>query len=58
MIFVSFIIPVYNGEKYIEECVEQILKNKERSAYEIILINDGSTDNSGVICARLSRKFP
>ena len=45
MIDLSVIIPMYNAELYIEEAVESILKQKDVSL-EIIIINDGSTDNS------------
>ena len=45
----SIIIPVYNVEKYIEECIESILIQKY-SNYEIILINDCSSDKSALIC--------
>ncbi len=41
----SFIVPVYNGEKYIDRCLSSILK-QDYDNYEIIIINDGSTDNS------------
>lgn len=41
---ISVIIPVYNTEKYLAECIDSILK--QESLYEIILINDGSKDNS------------
>ncbi|WP_340002301.1 glycosyltransferase [Oceanobacillus sp. FSL K6-0127] len=46
---VSIIIPVYNAEKYLENCIESIL-NQSYKNLEIILVNDGSTDNSGEIC--------
>ena len=46
---VSIIIPVYNVENYISECVESIL-NQTYKEIEIILVNDGSTDQSGSIC--------
>lgn len=45
----SVIVPVYNVEKYIEECLDSILK-QDYDNYEILLIDDGSTDNSGNIC--------
>ena len=44
---ISVIIPVYNVEKYLAECVESVRGHDDT---EIILINDGSTDNSGNIC--------
>lgn len=45
---VSIIVPIYNVEKYLEECIETILK-QTHSNLEIILIDDGSKDNSGKI---------
>lgn len=47
--FFSFIIPVYNIEAYLEECIDSIL-NQSYTDYEIILINDESTDKSLEIC--------
>lgn len=46
---ISFIIPVYNVEKYLNECVDSIL-SQDFKDYEIILVDDGSTDSSGRIC--------
>lgn len=46
---VSVIVPVYNVEKYIEECIGSIVNQTYRDI-EIILVDDGSTDNSGSIC--------
>ena len=51
----SFIIPVYNGENYIARCVCNIEKI-DINDYEVILINDGSTDDSGSICDNLAKK--
>ena len=48
---VSIIVPVYNVELYIEDCLNSLL-NQTYSNYEIILINDGSTDNSIEICSK------
>ena len=45
----SIIIPVYNVEKYLGECIESIL-NQIFTDYEIILVDDGATDSSGRIC--------
>lgn len=45
---VSIIIPVYNVERYLDECVASTLKLKTEC--EVILINDGSTDHSGELC--------
>ncbi len=48
---VSIIVPVYNGEKYLETCIESILKQSYPN-FELLLINDGSTDSSSKICHR------
>ena len=50
--FFSIIIPVYNVEAYLENCVKSVLK-QDFTDYEIILVNDGSTDGSGELCNRL-----
>ncbi len=47
----SIIVPVYNVEKYLERCVESLLhQDLPKEDYEIILVNDGSTDGSYKIC--------
>lgn len=46
---ISVIVPVYNVEDYIYKCINSILENKY-SLLEVILVDDGSTDNSGAIC--------
>lgn len=53
--FFSFIVPVYNVEKYLPECIESIL-NQSFTDYEIILIDDGSTDNSLEVCRYYQKK--
>lgn len=53
--FFSFIIPIYNIESYLPECIESIL-NQSFKDYEIILVNDGSTDNSLEICKFYQQK--
>lgn len=51
----SIIIPVYNVEDYLHRCVESILA-QDYYDYEIILVDDGSTDSSGTICDELAKK--
>ncbi len=51
----SYIVPVYNGETYLEECLDSILRQTAND-FEIILINDGSTDTSAAICYDYAQK--
>ena len=53
---VSVIIPVYNGEKFIDKCVDSVL-NQTYKNIEIILSNDGSTDNSLNIIKKYAKKY-
>ena len=46
---ISIIIPVYRVEKYLKKCIESVI-NQSYKNLEIILINDGSDDNSKTIC--------
>lgn len=47
--YISIVVPVYNAEEYLSRCVTSILQQSYKS-FELILINDGSTDKSGEIC--------
>jgi len=55
----SIIIPVYNGEKYIEDCLESIYKNYSliNFTFETIIINDGSKDNSSLIYNKYKKNY-
>tara|TARA_R110002111_G_scaffold123306_4_gene187293 strand:- start:3184 stop:4158 length:975 start_codon:yes stop_codon:yes gene_type:complete len=53
---VSVIIPVYNSEKHIEKCVSSVI-NQTYKNVEIILVNDGSKDNSPLICDSFSKNY-
>ena len=51
----SIIVPLYNQEKYIEECIQSVI-NQTFNNFELIIINDGSTDKSESICTRYLNK--
>lgn len=54
---VSVLVPVYNTEKYIQECLESIVGQIYRPL-QVIIINDGSTDSSEHICKQFADKYP
>ena len=54
---VSIIVPVYNAERTIGRCIESIL-NQEFQDFELLLVNDGSTDGSGPLCDGYAAKDP
>ena len=55
----SIIVPVYNVEEYLPHCINSLLdQGLTEKQYEIILVNDGSTDNSPVICQSYVDKYP
>ena len=54
---ISVIVPVYNVEPYLRKCVDSLL-NQTISGYEIILVDDGSTDGSGFICDEYAASHP
>ena len=55
--FLTIAIPIFNKESYIQQCVDSLLK-QERINFEILLYNDGSTDNSLEICTRIQNSSP
>lgn len=57
MVKYSIIIPVYNTEKYLRRCVDSIVNQLFYGSIEVLLIDDGSTDNSGALCDRLSLEY-
>lgn len=54
---ISVIVPIYNVEEYLEECLNS-LYNQEKENLEVILVDDGSTDNSGRIAAAFAEEHP
>lgn len=54
---ISFIICTYNREKYIYECLSRLASNTEKEGWEIILVNNNSTDNTAAECARFVEDY-
>ena len=54
---ISIIIPIYNVQDYLKKCLDSLYL-QTRPDYEIILVNDGSTDNSLSICKEYKEKYP
>lgn len=54
---ISVIIPVYNSEKYLDSCIQSVLSQLDVE-FEVLLINDGSTDKSGYICDQYAKQDP
>ena len=52
----SIIVPIFNAEQYLSQCVDSILA-QEFTDYELILVNDGSSDGSGEICERFRKQY-
>ena len=50
---ISIIVPIYNAEEHLDKCVKSILMQTEKNL-ELILVDDGSTDESGKICDQYS----
>jgi len=57
-IFISIVIPIYNAESYLEECLQSILNQTIINNIELICVNDGSSDNSLDILNIYKTKFP
>lgn len=54
---ISVIVPIYNVEEYLEECLDSIL-NQTKKDFEVIMVDDGSTDSSGEIAKSYAEKYP
>lgn len=56
MITCSILMPVYNGEKYLERALKSVI-NQTYKEYEVILLDDGSTDSSSKICDKYDKEY-
>ena len=55
MIMISIIVPVYNTEQYLPHCIDSVL-SQSFTDFELLLVDDGSTDGSGKICDNYAAK--
>ena len=53
----SVVVPVYNKLKYVEPCLESILE-QDIESFEVIAVDDGSTDGSGDVCDEMAKQYP
>ena len=53
---VTVIVPVYNTGKYVEKCLDSLINQTVKNELEIIIVNDGSTDNSEEIIKKYMKK--
>ena len=60
MALFSIVVPVYNVERYLDECLQSIVPQIINSEFEaeVNLVDDGATDSSGVICDQYAEKYP
>ena len=54
----TVVIPAYNTENYLEQCLNSLLQTKYRKETEIIVVDDGSTDSTGKIADRIAQQYP
>lgn len=58
MVDISILIPVYNVEKYLPRCLKSVLEQRFDGTFEVICVNDGSTDKSGEILEQFAQSYP
>lgn len=58
MVDISILIPVFNMEKYLPRCLNTVMEQKFDGTFEVICVNDGSTDKSGEILEEFSNRYP
>ena len=54
---ISVIVPVYNVQKWLPRCVESLINQSIFSKIEILLVDDGSSDSSGIICDNYASQY-
>lgn len=54
----TVVIPAYNAEKFLEQCLDSLLQTMEREGTELIVVNDGSTDKTGTLADGYAQKHP
>ena len=54
----QIIVPVYNVEKYLEDCIQSMLSQRTSFSYQVVFVDDGSTDHSGEILDKYKTGFP
>lgn len=52
---ISFILPVYNAEKHLAQCIESVLSLKDSIEWELVIVDDGSKDSSAAICDQFAK---
>jgi len=57
MALISVIVPVFNGENYLSETIDSILVSTKDFECEVVVVDDGSTDSTSVICARYGNRI-
>lgn len=53
----SIVIPFYNAEAYLQDCIDSVIHQQHQSSFEVILVNDGSTDDSGYIARKYDERY-
>lgn len=57
-VYISVLIPVFNVQLYLRDCIDSVLSQNTEVSYEIVLVNDGSTDDCPGICDEYREKYP
>jgi len=57
LVLISVVIPVYNGEKYLRECIASAVNQRPFDKFEVIVVDDGSTDKTAEICMEFARSI-